>query len=533
MDAVKIMDAVQVYVHTAQALSTTGSSLVCVNFDWWPSSKCDYGRCPWADAGVMDVDITHPGLISAVETLAAASPPLTIRVGGSLCDTISYNVTAADATRCAKDFSLDNSSHLGYALKGPCLQMKRWAQLNQLCARPNCRLAFGLNGLAGRRLAAPCAAGTNCKWTNPPPKCCTTWEGDWDPTNALSLMRHAKATGTTPFAFELGNEIAGPKGIEAKNLDPAQYGRDVDTLASVIASVWTSPEGDADAPPPKVVAYDSSYVDGYVRALLNATRSIDILTSHAYSLGAGAHPDDVFRHATSTATLDATASEYLATASAVAQAPGPKRPVPWVGEAGGAYNSGAPTVTDAFVSNFWYLDALGNAAVHGFGGWCRQTLVGGNYSLLSTNTFVPHPDYYAALLWRTLMGSTVLSARQGPPAVPALRTYAHCSPPRAGANPTSRGDVTVLLLNMASNALTVELGIENAARSENTTRELWLGEASQAGLRASAVLFNGILAQGAAVPRGRRLPLDAKILLQPMSYAFVRTGNIHALACTH
>ena len=103
-----------------------------------------------------------------------------------------------------------------------------------------------------------------------------------------------------------------------------------------------------------------------------------------------------------------------------------------MGEAGAAYNSGAPPVTDAFVSIFWYLDALGNAAVHGFGGWCRQTLVGGNYSLLSTNTFVPHPDYYAALLWRTLMGSTVLSARQGPPAVPALRTYAHCSPPRAG-----------------------------------------------------------------------------------------------------
>jgi len=30
----------------------------------------------------------------------------------------------------------------------------------------------------------------------------------------------------------------------------------------------------------------------------------------------------------------------------------------WVGEAGGAYNSGAPNVTDGFVSAFWYLDNM-------------------------------------------------------------------------------------------------------------------------------------------------------------------------------
>lgn len=26
--------------------------------------------------------------------------------------------------------------------------------------------------------------------------------------------------------------------------------------------------------------------------------------------------------------------------------------------------------------------------------YCRQTLIGGNYGLLDTNTFVPNPDYY-------------------------------------------------------------------------------------------------------------------------------------------
>ena len=37
----------------------------------------------------------------------------------------------------------------------------------------------------------------------------------------------------------------------------------------------------------------------------------------------------------------------------------------WVGEAGGAYNSGAPNVTDGFVSAFWYLDNMALNAKRG------------------------------------------------------------------------------------------------------------------------------------------------------------------------
>ena len=37
----------------------------------------------------------------------------------------------------------------------------------------------------------------------------------------------------------------------------------------------------------------------------------------------------------------------------------------WVGEAGGAYNSGAPNVTDGFVSAFWYLDNMALLATTG------------------------------------------------------------------------------------------------------------------------------------------------------------------------
>ncbi|MCH92112.1 heparanase-like protein 3-like, partial [Trifolium medium] len=66
----------------------------------------------------------------------------------------------------------------------------------------------------------------------------------------------------------------------------------------------------------------------------------------------------------------------------------------WVGEVGGAHNSGHHLVSDAFVNSFWYLDQLGMSATYGTKTYCRHTLIGGDYGLLNTTTFMPNPDYY-------------------------------------------------------------------------------------------------------------------------------------------
>ncbi|RZC08526.1 Auxilin-related protein 1 isoform E [Glycine soja] len=81
----------------------------------------------------------------------------------------------------------------------------------------------------------------------------------------------------------------------------------------------------------------------------------------------------------------------------------------WVGEAGGAYNSGGNHVSNRFLNSFWYLDQLGIASCYSTKVYCRQTLIGGNYGLLNTTTFAPNPDYYSAVLWHRLMGKKVLA----------------------------------------------------------------------------------------------------------------------------
>ena len=97
----------------------------------------------------------------------------------------------------------------------------------------------------------------------------------------------------------------------------------------------------------------------------------------------------------------------------------------WMGKTGGAYNSGHPGVTDAFMSGFWYLDNLAILAQRGHQGFCWQTLIGGNHGLLNTTTFKPNPDFYSALLFKRLMGQKVLNATVVGPST--LCAYAHCT----------------------------------------------------------------------------------------------------------
>ena len=122
---------------------------------------------------------------------------------------------------------------------------------------------------------------------------------------------------------------------------------------------------------------------------------------------------------------------------------GETQPEIWMGEAGGAYNSGRPGVTDSFTSSFWFLDGFGVLSEAGESTFCRQTLVGGNYGLLqNTEEHKPNPDFFALQLWQTLMGSSVLEVTRGGGGDDRnFRAYAHSN---------GNNSVTYLLLNLSN-----------------------------------------------------------------------------------
>lgn len=77
-----------------------------------------------------------------------------------------------------------------------------------------------------------------------------------------------------------------------------------------------------------------------------------------------------------------------------------------------------------FLDSFRYLDQLGRLAQQEVDVVIHNTLVASDYGMLDEDTFEPKPNYWAALLWRTFMGTTVLDP--GVANGPGMHVYAQC-----------------------------------------------------------------------------------------------------------
>jgi hypothetical protein len=107
----------------------------------------------------------------------------------------------------------------------------------------------------------------------------------------------------------------------------------------------------------------------------------------------------------------------------------------WLSETAETACGGDPWAS-TFLDTFRYLDQLGRLARAGVQVVAHNTLAASDYALLDETTLRPRPSYWAALLWRRLMGTIVLDAgvhRE-------THLYAHC---RRGV----RGAVTLLAIN--------------------------------------------------------------------------------------
>jgi hypothetical protein len=119
----------------------------------------------------------------------------------------------------------------------------------------------------------------------------------------------------------------------------------------------------------------------------------------------------------------------------------PGKPI-WLTETADAACGGNRSAA-SFLDTFRYLDQLGRLAKAGVQVVMHNTLAASDYGLLDEKTLAPRPNYWGALLWRQLMGSTVLDS--GVPIRAGLHVYAHC---QLG----TLGGVSLLVINTSSNA---------------------------------------------------------------------------------
>ncbi|KAL0907165.1 hypothetical protein M5K25_025713 [Dendrobium thyrsiflorum] len=105
-------------------VATTNDNYICATLDWWPAEKCNYNQCPWGESSVLNLDINHPFLASAIKAFTR----LRIRIGGSLQDRVVYGMPNLGYP-CLPFVKMVDGL-FGFS-KG-CLSLKRWDELNTL-----------------------------------------------------------------------------------------------------------------------------------------------------------------------------------------------------------------------------------------------------------------------------------------------------------------------------------------------------------------------------------------------------------------
>jgi hypothetical protein len=249
--------------------------------------------------------------------------------------------------------------------------------------------------------------------------------GVWTADNAREWLGYTQRIGGSIAAAEFANEPSLPKLMSIpEGYDATAYGRDFKLWRAFMkeASPGTlilGPGAVGDTPGPENPAGKQMHAADMLTA---SGPGLDAFSYHHYG--------DVSERCHGHQTLDKALTEAWLNSTAVDQATyaglrdrfEPGKPL-WLTEVGDAACGGNPWAK-TFADSFRYLDQLGRLAKDGVQVVAHNTLAISDYGLIDEFTLTPRPNYWAALLWRRLMGTTVLDA--GVPLVRGLHVYAHC-----------------------------------------------------------------------------------------------------------
>jgi hypothetical protein len=285
--------------------------------------------------------------------------------------------------------------------------------------------------------------------------------GIWKPDQAREIMSASRADGGRIAAAELMNEPDLPEiGGAPAGYDAIAFAQDFRVFHAFMKQA--APD----------VAILGPGTGGRLAAdsalFLASAAGIDAVSYHYY----GALSERCAKERTADAALSddwlSGTDQTFAFYASLRDRAAPRKPI-WLTETAEAA-CGGDRWSATFLDTFRYLDQLGRLARAGVQVVMHNTLVGSDYGLLDEVTLMPRPNYWAALLWRQLMGTVVLD-----PAVPAQRgvhVYAHCQRHVPGAvvllvinNDSERSHE--LVLPMSSTRLTLD-----AATLQDTTVRL-------------------------------------------------------------
>jgi heparanase len=350
------------------------------------------GRDPAMYAYRKPIDLANPRL----RKLAAALGPAYLRVSGTWANTTSFND------------SDENARSQPPGLNGV-LTRRQWKGVIDFARTVDARLVTSFATGAGTRDAT----------------------GVWTTAQAEKLIAATQTLGGTIAAAEFMNEPdLATMGGAPVGYDAASFGRDIAVFAPFLkrASPETMLLG-----PGTISTGEANDALGSEKLLAATGPAFDAISFHYYGAlsprcsktVASAEARD--RKALSQSWLsgiDRAASFYASLRDRSA----PGKPL-WITETADVACGGNPW-SATFLDSFRYLDTLGRMARRQVQVVMHNTLAASDYGLLDEKDFTPRPSYWAAWLWRKLMGLSVLDV--GVAAVPGLYLYAHCLRDRTG-----------------------------------------------------------------------------------------------------
>jgi hypothetical protein len=245
--------------------------------------------------------------------------------------------------------------------------------------------------------------------------------GVWTPDQAARLLADTHFLGGSIAAAEFMNEPDLPaiNGAPA-GYDAAAYGRDFKIFRSFVKQT---------APGMMVLGPGAAGETPLASDLLAASGpGVDVFSYHHYgTLSERCIGSSRPEAALSEAWLAQT-DQALTFHRTLRDQFEPGKPI-WLTETADAA-CGGNRWSSSFLDTFRYLDQLGRLAKAGVQVVMHNTLAASDYGLLDERTLAPRPNYWGALLWRRLMGVTVLDS--GLPIEQGLHVYAHCQRGKSG-----------------------------------------------------------------------------------------------------
>lgn len=357
------------------------------------------------------IDLDNPRL----RKLAAALGPAYVRVSGSWANTVYFQDSDA-ATPAALPQGF-----------GGVLTRAEWRGVSDFAKAVHAEIVTSFGVTTGDRNA----------------------DGVWQPEQAIAFLRYSNSIGAPIAAAEFFNEptfarIAGM----GSAYSGASYARDF----AAFRPVFRKYEPNAVLLGPGSVGEGAPLAGNMMQMLPTKDMlqsgggvGIDAFSYHFYpavSERCAAHAPASAHMGTSPA--EALSDSFLSTTNTVEQFYAglrdeytPGKPM-WLTETGQAA-CGGDRWAATYLDTFRYLYQMGSLARRDVQVVMHNTLAASDYGLIDERTLQPRPDYWAALLWHNLMGTTVLDAGANPD--PKVKVFAQCTRDKPG-------DVTVLALNV-------------------------------------------------------------------------------------